>query len=87
MTIMGHQKCINVVRVSPNDKLIASGSNDRVIKLWDANSLTQKGELKGHKKGVWDLQFSPVDQLLVSASGDMILKVWNTGTKMCIASL
>ena len=55
MTIMGHQKCINVVRVSPNDKLIASGSNDRSIKLWEAGSLTQRGELKGHKKGVWDI--------------------------------
>lgn len=26
MTVMGHQKYINVVRVSPNDKLIASAS-------------------------------------------------------------
>ncbi len=61
MTIMGHQKCINVVRVSPNDKLIASGSNDKSIKLWDAQSLTALGTLSGHRKGVWDLCFSPVD--------------------------
>ena len=79
MTIMGHQKCINVVKVSPNDKLIASGSNDRTIKLWDSASLTAKGTLSGHKKGVWDIQFSPVDQLLCSASGDKVLKVWNIG--------
>lgn len=26
MTVMGHQKYINVVRVSPNDKLVASSS-------------------------------------------------------------
>jgi hypothetical protein len=26
MTVMGHQKYINVVKVSPNDKLIASAS-------------------------------------------------------------
>jgi len=26
MTVMGHQKYINVVRVSPNDKMIASSS-------------------------------------------------------------
>ena len=32
-TVIGHQKEINVVRVSPNDKIIASGSQDRTIKV------------------------------------------------------
>ena len=32
-TTVGHAKEINVVRVSPNDKLIASGSQDRSIKV------------------------------------------------------
>ncbi len=32
-TTVGHTKDINVVRVSPNDKFIASGSQDRSIKV------------------------------------------------------
>ncbi len=32
-TTAGHSKDINVVRVSPNDKIIASGSQDRNIKV------------------------------------------------------
>lgn len=36
MTIMGHNKYINSVKVSPNDKLIASSSQDKTIKIWNA---------------------------------------------------
>ena len=32
-TTAGHTKDINVVRVAPNDKMIASGSHDRSIKV------------------------------------------------------
>jgi WD40 repeat protein len=39
MTVMAHQKYINVTRVSPNDKLIASSSQDRTIKIWNAGDL------------------------------------------------
>ena len=36
MTVVAHQKYINVVKVSPNDKLIASSSQDRSVKIWNA---------------------------------------------------
>jgi U3 small nucleolar RNA-associated protein 13 len=55
LTIMAHQKYINCVRISPNDKMIATSSQDKQIKLWDAQTLSLKATLTGHKKGVWDL--------------------------------
>ena len=55
MTIMAHQKYINTVRVSPNDKFIATSSQDKTIKIWEAGSLNLKTTLSGHKKGVWDI--------------------------------
>ena len=61
MTIMAHQKYINTVRVSPNDKLIATSSQDKTIKIWEANTLTLKTTLTGHRKGVWDIQFAPTE--------------------------
>jgi len=34
MTIMAHQKYINAVRIAPNDKLIATSSQDKSINIW-----------------------------------------------------
>ena len=34
MTIMAHQKYINAVRIAPNDKLIATSSQDKTINIW-----------------------------------------------------
>ena len=77
ITIMAHQKCVNVAKFSPNDKLIASGSQDKSVKIWQAKDLKQVMELKGHLKGIWDLEFSPVDKQIVTVSGDKLVKVWN----------
>jgi U3 small nucleolar RNA-associated protein 13 len=73
--------------VSPNDKLIASASQDKTIKIWNSQDLMLNQTLAGHKKGVWDCAFSPVDKMLVSASGDKTVKVWNLATGACLATL
>lgn len=89
MTVMAHQKSINIAKFSPNDKFIASGSQDKSVKIWTAKELRQVMELKGHLKGIWDLEFSPTDKQIVTVSGDKLLKVWNiSGDKaMCVATL
>ena len=37
MTIMAHQKYINAVKVAPNDKVIATSSQDKTINIWQAS--------------------------------------------------
>ena len=62
-TIVPHNKDINVVKVSPNDKLVATGSSDKTIKVYKASDLTEMFELKGHKRGIWDLSFNKFEKL------------------------
>lgn len=72
---------------SPNDKLLASGSQDRTAKLW---SLAAEGNLglvgvcRGHRRGVWALCFSPVDQVLATSSADGTAKLWSLQDFSCL---
>lgn len=55
-TAIAHDKDINSVCVSPNDKIIASASQDKTVKLWTSDGLELIGVLKGHRRGVWSVR-------------------------------
>ena len=45
---------------SPDSKRIVSGSSDKTLRLWDAETGTAIGKpLKGHTGEVWSVAFSP----------------------------
>ncbi|XP_061191404.1 transducin beta-like protein 3 [Saccostrea echinata] len=79
-----HEKDINCVVVSPNDRYIATGSHDRTAKLWDAESFALVGVMRGHKRGIWCVQFSPVDQCIATSSGDGTIKIWSIQGLECV---
>lgn len=85
-TEIAHQKDINCVAVSPNDKIIATASQDKTAKLW-TESLSLLGTLRGHKRGVWCVRFSPVDQVVVTSSADCTIKLWSIGDLSCLKTL
>ncbi|KAJ8957447.1 hypothetical protein NQ318_004927 [Aromia moschata] len=82
-TEVAHQKDINCVTVSPNDRIIATASQDKTAKLW-TDSLTLVGVLRGHKRGVWSIRFSPVDQVVVTSSADCTIKLWSVADLNCL---
>ncbi|PKU34177.1 transducin betahypothetical protein [Limosa lapponica baueri] len=84
VTERGHDKDINSVAVSPNDKLIATGSQDRLAKLWSSSDCSLLGVFTGHKRGIWCVQFSPVDQILATSSADGTLKLWGLRDFSCL---
>ncbi|KAI5723613.1 hypothetical protein M8J76_008726 [Diaphorina citri] len=87
-TEIGHEKDINCVTVSPNDKLLASGSLDKTVKVWSTTGgLKLLNVLRGHKKGVWFVNFSPLDRILISSSGDATIKLWCLTDYVCLKSL
>lgn len=82
-SVVAHDKDVNVVAVSPNDALVATGSQDRTVKLWNAVDLSLRVALVGHKRGVWDCRFSPVDRAVATASADQTIKLWSTQDGDC----
>ncbi|XP_072932005.1 transducin beta-like protein 3 [Epargyreus clarus] len=82
-TELAHNMDINCVAVSPNDKIIATGSQDKTAKLW-SDDLTLLGVLKGHRRGIWCVRFSPVDQVVLTSSADSSLKLWSIADLSCL---
>ncbi len=86
-TIKAHEKDINHVCISPNDRLIASASQDRTAKVWNSGDLSLVATLLGHKRGVWRVEFNPVDKCLATASGDRTIRVWSGVDFTCLRTL
>ncbi|XP_016094025.1 transducin beta-like protein 3 isoform X2 [Sinocyclocheilus grahami] len=84
LTERAHDKDVNSVTISPNDKLLASGSQDRTAKLWSLADMSLLGVFRGHSRGVWCVQFSPVDQVLATASADGSIKIWSIQEFSCL---
>jgi WD40 repeat protein len=59
---------VNSVAFSPDGRLLASGSWDNTIRLWDAASGALLRTLEGHTNTVLSVAFSPDGRLLASAS-------------------
>jgi len=68
------------------DGLLASGSSDGSINVWDAATLCCTATLRGHEQGVCGLTCFG-ESRLASASTDGSVKLWNARGNSCIATL
>lgn len=72
-----HDKDINAIDVSPDNRMFATASQDRTAKVWDLESGESIGVLRGHKRGVWTVKFSQYDKIIATGSGDKSIKIWS----------
>jgi WD40 repeat protein len=76
--LRGHTEVVTTVAFSPDDRLLASGSTDRTVKLWDVTTGKMVGSLAGHTASVTAVAFSPDGKLLASAGADGVVQLWDT---------
>jgi hypothetical protein len=76
-TIRGHTDAILTVAFSPDGATIASGSYDRLIKLWNVADGKVLATLKEHSDAVYAVAFMPGGSQVLSAAGDRTVKVWD----------
>ena len=75
-SLEGHVESVTSVSFSPDGKMIASGSADGVVIIWNRNG-TKIKSFKAHEKKITSLGFSPNSQKLLSGSEDKTLKLWS----------
>lgn len=86
MTYSGHSACINALSWSPDNKYLASASNDGTVQIWDATTGEQIQIYQGHDGPVEAVVWSPRDPYIASGGWDKTVQVWHavTGEKILI---
>jgi len=68
---------IRSVVFSPDFTLLATGAEDRTIRVWDIQTQRIKHTFLGHDQEIYSLDWSKDGRILVSGSGDKCVKVWD----------
>ncbi len=75
------------IAFSPRGDIVATGTVERVVKLWDIRTGECIATLEGHTYPVLALAFSPDGTKLVSGSGDTTLIIWDIDNQSKINQL
>ncbi|KAJ5370787.1 uncharacterized protein N7496_006879 [Penicillium cataractarum] len=81
-SLEGHSFGVQVVSFCSKGRILASGSFDKTIRLWDTRTGALQQTLRGHSDGVSSLVFYPDNngRFLVSGSYDKTVRLWDTVT-------
>jgi WD40 repeat protein len=80
-TIVGHRDALYAAVALPGQlKLIATGSYDEQIRLWDLQTGKEVRLLSGHNGPIFGLSASSDGRWLASASGDRTVKIWDVAS-------
>ncbi|MBE9099626.1 protein kinase domain-containing protein [Vacuolonema iberomarrocanum] len=88
-TLIGHAGPVEAIAISPDGQILASGSTDNSIKLWELGGgrllHTFPGRSlrfpSGHNARIRALAFSSDGRILISGSDDCTLKWWDMETR------
>jgi hypothetical protein len=62
---------------SPDGRLLATGWEDKLIRIWDVNSQLIKTIFSGHENDIYSVDFAQDNRTVASCSGDRTARLWD----------
>ncbi|KAJ8903989.1 hypothetical protein NDN08_000519 [Rhodosorus marinus] len=78
---------IRAVCFSPDGKWLITGSEDRLVRVWDVRTRTVKHKLTGHETDIYSVDASSDNKFIASGSGDKTAKLWDLKTGQLLHTL
>ncbi len=78
---------ILAIAMSKDEKFLAAGTADGIIRLWHTNSSAPIHTYQGHSDWVRTVAFSPDGRLLASGSDDQTVRLWLVESGQCLKVL
>ena len=71
---------IRSVCFSPDGKLLATGAEDKRIRVWEIETRRIRNTFDGHEQDIYSLDFAKNGRLIASGSGDKTVRLWDIDT-------
>jgi len=78
LPMYGHSGSVLTVDMSTDMQIIVSGSSDKTVKIWDAQTGEMLNSIEAHNKSVYQVEFNPVINQFASCSSDSTIKIWDS---------
>jgi WD40 repeat protein len=75
--LLGHSRQVWCLAFSPDSRMLATGTWDGVIGLWDLRQSRPLTFLRAHTGYIWRVAFSPDGRTLASGADDAAIRFWN----------
>ncbi|WP_189880882.1 NB-ARC domain-containing protein [Streptomyces viridiviolaceus] len=85
--LAGHEDWVRSVVGAPDGNWLATGGDDRTVRIWERASGTCVAVLTGHNDWVRSVAIAPDGGWLVSGSDDKSVRVWDWASGTCVAVL
>ena len=86
-TCKGHKRGVWCVRFGRAERVLATGSGDKTVKLWNLEDFTCVKTFEGHTNSVLRVDFINAGMQMVSSASDGLVKLWNVRDETCAATM